>query len=1120
LIEPARRLVVNESALPFDLNSRELLLGFRESGGSRVIDAVKVTVTAAGRRFGRSPDGSESWKWSAERTAGEANSTAWRSPVIFNEIMFNPISRLAKDEYLELINRTDLTIAVGGWQIAGGIDFKVPVGQLIPAGGFLVIAKDANRLRAAYPQLGDSNTIGDYSGSLSNRGERLRIERPANFEFDGTVPMILVDSVHYRDRRRGTQWADGGGSSLELRDIESDNDRATNWSDSDESSKAKWTAVESTARVEPVTGVSARSLQIQLLGAGVVLVDDVEVTQAGGTNRVRNPDFESDENWIFQGNHVRSSYTEVDGGKALLVRASGRGDPHSNRIRQRMQSNLTISRDATIRARVRWLRGHPEILFRTLGNHIEAFGRAAIPANLGTPGQQNSTWIANAGPTIENVQHSPVLPAANEPITVTATVRDPQGIGTVRLIYRNDSTGGGEETIDMVDHSSGTFTATIEGAAKGQLIAFRVEADDATNVPATSRFPPKSGECLVRFGEEPPRPLFGDYRLWFTRETRDAWISSSRARTSNEPLDITFVYNGDRVIHHAGAMFSGSFFNSPDYDTPTGNPCDYACTFPGDDRFLGARRILLSWPGLTGTPDRTAQHEQFSYWLASQLGLPFNHRRYVGVTINGVSRGVMEDTQRPNNDMLQQWFPGQVINHFSKIQIRYEGNDQSNNFVALGQATLEKLTDDTGDKRTASYRWNWAPQTDGATANDFSGIFALVDAVNTSDDAYTDAVRSLVDLEQWMGIFALEHTVGNWDSYGYGNGQNMYAVKPAEGKWQMMMWDLDIGSGSSIGESATTGLFKLTNPFFPQVNGDRTIVRRMYQHPEFVRHYWRTLQDAANGPMAEARVSAFVDKKFEKLREAFGTSIRSPTAIKNYMRNRREFILKELNEEVSAEFSVQAIEDGRLMTGENPATIHGTAPVSVVNIAIDGVPFPVRWTSPTEWTLEYPLFEPTTELQLDGITSTGDPATEFSVKFSIEFTGEIADQKPNIVINEWMAVNDRTLADPADGDFEDWVELYNAGTEVLDLSGFTLTDDLEIPAKWSFPNVPNGRPLAPGDYLLVWLDSEPGQTSPESGLHSSFSLNGSGEEIGLYTPEGVRMDAVTFTAQSPDVSMG
>lgn len=45
------------------------------------------------------------------------------------------------------------------------------------------------------------------------------------------------------------------------------------------------------------------------------------------------------------------------------------------------------------------------------------------------------------------------------------------------------------------------------------------------------------------------------------------------------------------------------------------------------------------------------------------------------------------------------------------------------------------------------------------------------------------------------------------------------------------------------------------------------------------------------------------------------------------------------------------------------------------------------------------------------------------------------------LINEWMAANSATLADPADGDFDDWFELYNPDPYPVDLSGYQLTDD-------------------------------------------------------------------------------
>ena len=80
-----------------------------------------------------------------------------------------------------------------------------------------------------------------------------------------------------------------------------------------------------------------------------------------------------------------------------------------------------------------------------------------------------------------------------------------------------------------------------------------------------------------------------------------------------------------------------------------------------------------------------------------------------------------------------------------------------------------------------------------------------------------------------------------------------------------------------------------------------------------------------------------------------------------------------------------------------------------------------------------------------------------------------------LFINEWMASNTNTLADPADGDFEDWFELYNAGAAPINLAGFTLSDDAANPTKF---RIPAGTMLPPHGFLLVWADEETGQNRP------------------------------------------
>ncbi len=53
-----------------------------------------------------------------------------------------------------------------------------------------------------------------------------------------------------------------------------------------------------------------------------------------------------------------------------------------------------------------------------------------------------------------------------------------------------------------------------------------------------------------------------------------------------------------------------------------------------------------------------------------------------------------------------------------------------------------------------------------------------------------------------------------------------------------------------------------------------------------------------------------------------------------------------------------------------------------------------------------------------------------------------------VFINEWMAGNVNYLADPADNDYEDWFELYNPGTNAVDIAGYYLTDILTNKTKF------------------------------------------------------------------------
>lgn len=123
-----------------------------------------------------------------------------------------------------------------------------------------------------------------------------------------------------------------------------------------------------------------------------------------------------------------------------------------------------------------------------------------------------------------------------------------------------------------------------------------------------------------------------------------------------------------------------------------------------------------------------------------------------------------------------------------------------------------------------------------------------------------------------------------------------------------------------------------------------------------------------------------------------------------------------------------------------------------------------------------------------------------------------------VTINEWMASNTRTLADPADNQFEDWIELYNSGNQPVDLSGYYITDDLTNKTKFK---IPPGYIVPAQGYLIVWADEEKSQNIPANlDLHAEIKLAAGGEAIGLFGADGTTIDAFSFGAQTDDISEG
>lgn len=129
-------------------------------------------------------------------------------------------------------------------------------------------------------------------------------------------------------------------------------------------------------------------------------------------------------------------------------------------------------------------------------------------------------------------------------------------------------------------------------------------------------------------------------------------------------------------------------------------------------------------------------------------------------------------------------------------------------------------------------------------------------------------------------------------------------------------------------------------------------------------------------------------------------------------------------------------------------------------------------------------------------------------------SGSVELSARQVVLNEVMSSNSTTIADE-DGDYPDWIELYNLGSDPVELGGYGLSDDLENPFRWVFPDTT----LAPGQFMLVMAS---GKDRSQTGLplHTNFAIASTGEEVLLTRFDGELLDLLSPRQIPTDWSVG
>lgn len=131
----------------------------------------------------------------------------------------------------------------------------------------------------------------------------------------------------------------------------------------------------------------------------------------------------------------------------------------------------------------------------------------------------------------------------------------------------------------------------------------------------------------------------------------------------------------------------------------------------------------------------------------------------------------------------------------------------------------------------------------------------------------------------------------------------------------------------------------------------------------------------------------------------------------------------------------------------------------------------------------------------------------FLILFLIYHSGY---SQTGLVVNEICAANDSILADK-DGDYPDWIELYNGSQGAVNLLHYSLTDSKTDSNVWTFPEVL----LESNGFIVIFCS---GKDRSGAELHTNFKLSAGGEYLALLAPDGSVVDSLTFPELKNDHS--
>jgi hypothetical protein len=914
------------------------------------------------------------------------------------------------EEWIELYNRSDTPVDLTGWELAGGVEFAFPTRTIIEPGAYLLVANDGPALAEKYPELA-TQIVGSFSRSLSNSGERLVL-----YDHRGNP----ADELTYYDRADWPSAADGNGSSLELRDPDADNSIAESWAASNEAGRSEWKTYtyRGVAQDDRLGNDIFHELVLGLLEEGELLLDDIRVTEdPDGTaiQFLQNGDFQQDQlgerpaAWRLIGTHGDHGHSIVTldpddpTNHVLRLVATGPTEDKHNQASTTYANNerLQIGTEYEISFRARWVSGSNQLNTRLYFNFLQATTLIDVPTHSGTPGARNSTAESNVGPVYSHLSHQPVVPEADQAVTVTVMARDPDGVAMVRLQYSVDETE--YQTLEMLGDVRGVYSATIPPQAARSIVQFYVEGIDGQG--AISRFPASGPESRALYVvQDGQARLERSHNLRIIMTTSDTnFMYRNINRMSNDRLGATVVYNESEVVYDVQVRMKGSAFGRNN-DVVAG----LNLQFPPDQKFRGVHDTV-SIERAQNRKEIVAKHMLnraaggLATYYDDAIHLIAPRRRDTGPAVLSMAR-----TNDIYLDSLHEDGAGTPLYN---LELLYSptgtvGGDPEApklNFPYTHDRGRPQFEDLGDDKET--YRWNF--QLRNARAQDnYAPLIAMSKAFSLTGQELEDRVAELIDVDQWMRTFAMLSLNGNDDVYTRFWEHNLQVyVRPEDGKMLVVPWDLDRAFQLDVNDTS----WGLTNNV-----GVRNNVAKIIERPIYERLFWGHVLDIANTTANREYMEQWTTHYGQIARQNFRPEL-------DYIVRRADVLLGRLPTMVPFEITTGAGAD--FSTSERSVTLEGRGWVNVRSIrhADTDTPLNVTWLDGETFSVPIALNDGENIIRLEAVDHQGQVVGTDTVRITrsellgdLNQDGSVNDQDVDRLAQA-IAVNDLRFDLTGDG---------------------------------------------------------------------------------------------------------